>query len=177
MDKNLWDKCVSFHGHECPGLAIGFRAAQIAIERLGIDMSPSSDEKIVCVTENDACCVDAVQVITGCTIGKGNLIYRPTGKMAFSFFCRDSGKKIRIVLKPKSDPDIELEQWQKYLLEAPAEEAFFIKEPEFELPEYARLFSSVICEICGESAPEHMIRLQDDKKVCIDCYVDYNRGW
>ena len=90
MNKELWDKCVAFHGHSCPGLAIGFRAATLALELLGLEEG-AKDEELVCVTENDACGVDAVQVVTGCTMGKGNLIYRGTGKMAFSFYCRRSG--------------------------------------------------------------------------------------
>ena len=60
---------------------------------------PAADEELVCVTENDACGVDAVQVITGCTMGKGNLLYRGTGKMAFSFYCRNSGASVRLCLK------------------------------------------------------------------------------
>jgi formylmethanofuran dehydrogenase subunit E len=78
MDQELWRKCVEFHGHECPGLAIGFKACEAAQEQLQLQFS--QDEEVVCVTENDACGVDAVQVITGCSIGKGNLIYRGTGK-------------------------------------------------------------------------------------------------
>ena len=92
MNKELWDKCVKFHGHECPGLAIGFKAAEAAIARLGIGFSP--DEEIVCVTENDACGVDAIQVMTGCTCGKGNLIFRDRGKSAYSFFERSTGKRL-----------------------------------------------------------------------------------
>lgn len=177
MTQELWEKCVDFHGHECPGLAIGFRAAQIAKERLGEPMSALSDEEIVCVTENDACGVDAVQVLTGCTIGKGNLIYRPTGKMAFSFFCRGSGKSIRIVLKPKADSEMSREERQQYLLEASAEDVFFIKKPEFVLPERARLFDSIVCDSCEEAAPENKMRLEDGKKVCLDCFDDYARSW
>jgi formylmethanofuran dehydrogenase subunit E len=177
MDKKLWDKCVAFHGHECPGLAIGFRASQIAAKMLGEEMSALKDEEIVCDTENDACGVDAVQVLTGCTIGKGNLIYRATGKMAFTFFCRTSGKNIRVVLKPGGSGEKSREQWQKDLLENPYEEMFWVKEPSFELPERARLFSSVVCESCGESAPEHMMRIQENKKVCMDCHKEYSRGW
>ena len=37
MNKELWDKCVAFHGHSCPGLAIGFRAATLALELLGLE--------------------------------------------------------------------------------------------------------------------------------------------
>ena len=103
MDQKLWQECVRFHGHECPGLAIGYRAVEIAKEYLGDVFSPLYDEEVVCVTENDACGVDAVQWLSGCTIGKGNLIYRPSGKMAFSFFLRKSGKSIRLVMKPSSN--------------------------------------------------------------------------
>ena len=70
MDRELWNQCVEFHGHECPGLAIGFRASEIAMERMGLSFS--EDEEIVCITENNACGVDAVQWITSCTVGKGN---------------------------------------------------------------------------------------------------------
>ena len=144
MDKQQWDKCVEFHGHECPGLAIGFKACEAAIEKLGIKFS--EDEEVVCVTENDACGVDAIQVITGCSMGKGNLLYRSTGKQA-------------------------------YLLDTPASEIFEFKKPKYAVPEEARLFTTIICEICGEGSPEHKIRLQDGKKVCQDCFEEYSRGW
>ena len=83
MNNALWEKCVDFHGHECPGLAIGFKVALGAIEELGLKFS--QDEELLCITENDACGVDAVQVITGCTMGKGNLMYKATGKWHLLF--------------------------------------------------------------------------------------------
>ena len=89
MNKELWEKAVKFHGHECPGLAIGVKVCEAAMEKMGI--GKSEDEEIVCVTENDACGVDAIQVLLGCSIGKGNLIYKDTGKQAFSFFNRKTG--------------------------------------------------------------------------------------
>ena len=69
MSDTLWKKAVSFHGHECGGIALGVRACMEAIDRLGITFS--EEEDLVCVTENDACGVDAVQAILGCTLGKG----------------------------------------------------------------------------------------------------------
>jgi formylmethanofuran dehydrogenase subunit E len=174
LEQELWEKCVRFHGHHCPGLAIGFRAAEAGALKLGMKFSP--DEQIVCVTENDACGVDAVQVITGCTFGKGNLLYRDTGKMAFTFFQRSSGEKIRIVLKPLSK-EMDRKERQDYILQAPLEELFVFKEPVFELPPKARLFTTVICEHCGEGAAEHKMRLKEGKTVCLDCFNDYSRGW
>jgi len=41
----------------------------------------------------------------------------------------------------------------------------------------ARIFATVISENCGEVAPEHKIRINDSKKVCLDCFRDYSRGW
>ena len=57
-DKTLWNRCVAFHGHECGGLTIGYKAALYAIDLLGITFSP--DEQLVCISENDACGVDAI---------------------------------------------------------------------------------------------------------------------
>lgn len=78
LSLNYWEKAAAFHGHTCPGLAIGFKAAEGAIAELGLDDTqlPAIDEELVCVTENDACCVDAIQCLLGCTYGKANLIPR-----------------------------------------------------------------------------------------------------
>jgi formylmethanofuran dehydrogenase subunit E len=72
---------------------------------------------------------------------------------------------------------MERAQYQDYILNASVDEIFDCKEIDMTLPECAKSFSSVACEKCGESAPEHKMRLQDGKKVCMDCFQDYNRGW
>lgn len=172
MNKELWDKCVKFHGHECPGLAIGFKAAEAAIKKLGIEFS--TDEEIVCVTENDACGVDAIQVILGCTFGKGNLIFRNRGKSAYSFFERNTKKSIRVVLKPFNS-SMDRKERQEYLLNSLPEDIFEFKKPHYSLPEKARIFKTIICEKCGEGAADHKVRLTQDKKVCLDCFEEYTR--
>jgi len=174
MGKTDWQKAVEFHGHSCPGLAIGFKAVKAAQEKMGIAFS--SDEEVVCVTENDACGVDAIQLLTGCSIGKGNLIYRGTGKMAFSFFNRKNGESLRMIIKPFKG-EMDRKERQEYILNSPVDEIFDFMKPAFSLPETARIFTSVVCESCGESAPEHKMRLQDGKKVCLDCFKEYSRGW
>ena len=175
MDRILWEKAVAFHGHECPGLAIGFKACEAAREKMGL--GTSDDEQIVCVTENDACGVDAVQALLSCTLGKGNLVYHGTGKQAFSFFNRTNGKKLRVCLKPGNNKDLDRAQWQEFLLHSPVDDIFDYSEPAFEPPERARLFNTLVCRICGEGAPEHKMRLQDGETVCSDCFKNYNRGW
>lgn len=174
MTKEYWSRAVDFHGHECPGLAIGVKVCEAAVEKLGI--GPAFDEELVCITENDACGVDAVQALMSCTMGKGNLIYRPTGKQAFTFIRRDSGEAMRFYLKAKNN-GMERAEYQAYLLGAPVDELFDCKTVEADRPEPARIFSSVACEGCGESAPEHKIRLQQGQKLCLDCFREYTRGW
>lgn len=169
-NKNLWEKCVEFHGHECGGLAIGYQAALYASELLNVDFS--KDEELVCVTENDACGVDAIQIILGCSAGKGNLIFKIRGKQAFSFYNRKSGKSVRLVMKSISQ---EIKDRMQYLIKTDKAELFDVKETIFELPEEAKIFHSIACEKCGEMTAESMIRLQDGKQVCMDCYEDYKR--
>jgi formylmethanofuran dehydrogenase subunit E len=168
----LFEKSAEFHGHKCPGLAIGVRAAVEAQKLLAI--GHSADEEIVCVTENDACGIDGIQVLLGCSAGKGNLIFRIRGKQAYSFYNRGSGEAVRLVLKTLPQM-ASREEKQNYILEAPLDQVFEIKKPGYPLPEEARLFPSVECELCGESTAEPYIRLENGKKVCLDCFHDYFR--
>jgi formylmethanofuran dehydrogenase subunit E len=171
-----WQQCISFHGHECPGLAIGYRAAKAAQKKLGISFS--ADEEVVCVTENDACGVDAIQFLTGCTLGKGNLIYRGRGKHAFSFFVRSQNKKLRLVMIKQLNRDtMDREAFKKEILTLADEELFTFGEPSYDLPSTARIFKSVSCQQCGESSSEQNIRLSEGKQLCLDCASQYSRGW
>lgn len=170
--QDLYEKSAIFHGHKCPGLSIGVRAAYEAMRLL--DLSFSEDEEVVCISENDACGVDGIQVVLGCSVGKGNLLFRLRGKQAFSFYNRMNGKRIRLIKKEMA-LDMSREDKQNYILEAPFEDIFTVTDVKFELPEEARIFNSVVCEKCGELAAEPYIRLDNGKKICLDCYDDYFR--
>ena len=167
-----WQDCVAFHGHECGGLTIGYKASLYAIELLNLEFS--EDEQVVCVTENDACGVDAVQVMLGCSIGKGNLLFHMRGKQAFSFYNRKNGKSVRLVLKPRPEGMTKEASFAYYQACRP-EEMFEIKETTITLPEKAKLFDSYVCDCCGETTGANWIRLAGDKKLCLDCYENYNR--
>ena len=97
ISPELIRKTIDFHGHSCPGLAIGIRAAEVALREVG----RSSDEEVVAVVENDNCAVDAIQFLLSCTYGKGNLIHMDYGKLAFNFYRRSDGKAIRVIGKPE----------------------------------------------------------------------------
>lgn len=172
MDKAIWEKCVAFHGHQCPGLALGTRLCEYVQEHLKLRFS--EDEQLVCIAETDACPGDAIQAILGCTFGKGNLIYRPTGKTAYNFYNRTTGASVRVVARKSATP-LSREERQRQILEAPAEELFTTTEVKYPLPEQARIFKNLTCECCGESMAEHMARIQDGKVVCLHCFRSYDR--
>ena len=167
-----WEDCVSFHGHACGGLTIGYKAALYAIELLNLDFS--DDEQVVCIAENDACGVDAIQVMLGCSIGKGNLLFHMRGKQAFSFYDRTNGKSVRLVLKPKPE-GLTREEFFAYYQSREPKDLFDVKETTTPLPEKARLFDSYICDCCGEKTGANWIRIVNGKKLCLDCCKDYNR--
>ena len=168
----LWEKCVEFHGHECGGLTIGYRAALYAMELLNISFS--DNEQVVCISENDACGVDAIQVLLGCSIGKGNLLFHMTGKQAFSFYNRATGESLRLVQKPRP-AELTHEEAFRYYQDSPADVLFEIKETTIPLPCHAKIFDSYTCDCCGERTGGHWIRLVGDKKLCLDCYESYDR--
>ena len=183
MDENkeLWNKCVEFHGHQCGGLTIGYKAALYAIELLDLKLGSggnagclSSDEEIVCITENDACGCDAIQVILGCSVGKGNMLFHMRGKQAFTFFNRKNGQSTRLVLKPRPTSMKKAESFAYYQSCEP-KDMFDIKPVTLRLPTEAKLFDSYTCECCGESTGANWIRIMGGKKVCLDCYETYDR--
>ncbi len=169
--KELWEKCAAFHGHVCGGLTIGYQAALYAIRLL--DLQFSEDEDVVCISENDACGVDAIQVILGCSVGKGNLLFHIRGKQAFSFYERSTGKSVRLVLK--NTPAMTRQESFAYYQSCTPEEMFDVKETVLPLPEEAKLFGSYICDRCGESTGANWIRLCGDEKLCLDCCGEYDR--
>lgn len=167
-----WEDCVAFHGHSCGGLTIGYKASLYAAQLLDLDFS--DDEQVVCISENDACGIDAIQVMLGCSIGKGNLLFRMRGKSAYSFYSRRNGKSVRLVLKNSPAGMTREESFAYYQASAP-EDLFEVKQTTIRLPEKARLFDSYICDCCGEKTGANWIRLAGDRKLCLDCYETYDR--
>lgn len=187
-----FQKCLDFHGHLCPGLCIGFRAARAGLDWL--EANRARDEELVAIVENDACGCDAVQVLTGCTFGKGNFLFRDHGKQVFTFVARQSGKAVRVSLKPatlapserhrelmrkRQNNEITEEEEKEFgklhrkksydVLEKPEEELFAIQPIAVPAPPTARIHASVPCDRCGE--PTMATRIEEVKgvKLCREC--------
>jgi formylmethanofuran dehydrogenase subunit E len=165
-----YEDLVGFHGHDCPGLAIGYRMSKAALKALS--NSKAKDEEIVAIVENDACGVDALQCLTGCTFGKGNLIFKDYGKHVYTLYDRKSRKGVRVAFNPANMREgigEDREQITSWVLKAPEAEILSVTEVQIDEPEPARIMRSVACDFCGESMMETRTRKVDGKLSCIPC--------
>ena len=186
------ERTIQFHGHSCPGLALGVRASEVALH----EFPRSRDEEIVAVVETDNCAVDAIQYLTGCTFGKGNLIHLDYGKNAFTFRRRSDGKGIRLVARPEifqeTDEDalalrrkmghgeltpeerLRLDQVvaerTKRIMDAPLEDLFEREGVHSPMPRKARILESLTCDACGEATMESRTRRLFGQTLCIPCF-------
>ena len=189
FDPDLRD-VVQFHGHLCPGLALGYRVAKAALRELNADRP--QDEELVAVVENDSCAADAIQFITGATFGKGNLIFRDYGKHVYTFFNRRTSKGVRIAedfrgfesdsrygeLKKRQqegeDVSREMTEFKMdkvaAILRADDKDFLKIEPASTPLPSSARIRASVRCALCGERFMESRARVTGGKIVCISCF-------
>jgi formylmethanofuran dehydrogenase subunit E len=183
-------EAIQFHGHLCPGLALGYRVAKAALRELKAERP--QDEELVAIVENDSCAADAIQFVTGATFGKGNLIFRDYGKHVYTFYNRRSGRGIRISedyrgfeedsrfpgLKKRQDAGEDVfRELQAYKME---KAAAILKADEKELftmisitappPSHARIRGSVRCAVCGEKFMESRGRVKNGAIVCIPCF-------
>ena len=92
--RRLYEDCVRFHGQSCPLLALGVRVCGTALEKLSLEDPPHG--RLVCVTEFDGCCVDAVQIGLHCTAGTKHLLYYKTGKLIFTVYDLEAGTSVRV---------------------------------------------------------------------------------
>jgi formylmethanofuran dehydrogenase subunit E len=193
-----FDAVVAFHGHVCLDIAMGYRIAKAALRELSCERP--RDEELVAIVENDSCSVDAVQAVTGCTFGKGNLVYRPYGKAAYTFVDRRSGRAVRIychfweafdrgegaafsalmnrVLAGKASRaeqerfGREMTSLSHQVLALPERDLFSVSPVSMPPPPGARIFASAACDRCGEWTMETRLSVVDGKRLCPPCRGD-----
>ena len=166
-----YEEIIRFHGHECPGLAIGYKMATAAMESL--ESIRAEDEELVAIVENDACGVDALQCVSGCTFGKGNLLFRDYGKQVYTLYYRSTRSGVRVHFHGKGIPETLQEDRSalgRWILSASSDSILSVTPVSIPEPEPARILKSIPCALCGESVMESRIRQLDNKPVCIPCF-------
>ncbi len=179
------------HGHFCPGLAMGVMAAAHAVQQ----MSWRSDgmEHVMAIVETNNCFADGVQYVTGCTLGNNALVFRDLGKTAFTLAGRD-GEGIRIaallrkqrddafaklftkVVKDREGTDEDEARYRRMaqerafdLLQQDVEELFTVEQVTIDIPSYAPIHDSIICESCHEPVMATRTLEKNGRHLCISC--------
>lgn len=99
-------KLTEFHGNLAPGLLIGGYMVDAAAKRL------AGVELVDAICESNSCLLDAVQILTPCTVGNGWLKIVNTGRFALALYDKKSGSGFRVSLDTsKLDKYPEIKKW------------------------------------------------------------------
>lgn len=88
---------VHYHGHLCPELAVGYRAGLIAQNELGLNRDNARHFFIL--AENMSSAIDALQYMTGCTVGNQRFYAYDLGKHVYYFGRFHGGPEPREALR------------------------------------------------------------------------------
>ncbi len=179
---SLLEQSAKIHGHLCAGQVLGVRMSILGLREIGINDPKGKDRKnIIVFVEMDRCATDAVQSVTGCSLGHRTMKFMDYGKMAATFLNTKTGKAIRIVAREDSRvkakeyfPNVE----NKYAAQLEAykimsdEELFDVMEvivkvaPE-DMP--GRPLARVKCDSCGEHVQDMREVVLNDRILCRPC--------
>jgi formylmethanofuran dehydrogenase subunit E len=145
-------KAQDFHGHVCAGIALGTRISLAAMKELGLKPGVKNKSLIVYV-EIDRCMTDAVQAITGCSLGRRSLKHVDYGRFAVTLVNLNTGKAVRATVKQVFSSKADKNETLNIIATSPDDElvtlqAVVVDIPEFDLPGSPR--KTIICHACGE---------------------------
>lgn len=178
--EELFTESSSLHGHHCAGQVLGVRMAMVGCREVGID-EPKGCKKLVVYVEMDRCATDAVQAVTGCTLGKRSLKFLDYGKMAATFINTETQQAVRVLAKDdaralaplyvRDTTNPKEAQKQAYRI-MPEDTLFSVKSvslqiPAEEMPGYRG--SRIQCAECGEGINFHREVLRGGRPLCIPC--------
>ncbi len=178
----LLEISTKIHGHVCAGQVIGVRMSMLGLARIGIDDPKGADrKKLYVLVEIDRCATDAIQSVTGCSLGKRSMRWMDFGIMAATFVNLETGRAVRIVAREESRelskkyyPELGNKYQQQ--LEAykimPEDELFTLQEVKVDLPECdmpGRPMRRVRCEECGDYVQDCREVEKDGRVICRAC--------
>ncbi len=174
--ETLFTKAKAFHGHVCPGIVLGTRLTIAGMRELGVDPHIHNRDLIVYI-EIDRCGADAVQAITGCSLGHRNLKHMDYGKFAATFVDISTGKAVRVSIheKDRAKHDLlEKNELIQLLGSIPESEILVIERvnvsiPKDDIPGYP--LGKSVCSRCGEQVADNRHIMVDGKPLCKNCGV------
>lgn len=177
--------CEERHGHLCAGQVIGARLSLLGLELIGIKDPYGGDrKKFLVYVEIDRCATDAIQTVTGVSLGKRSMKFMDYGIMAATFLNLETNKAFRIVAKEEAKerakfyyPHIENSAQRELLAYKvmPLSELFEVEEVKVKLKEVdlpGKPKEKVICESCKTVVRDGKHMEIEGKKLCKIC-ADY----
>jgi len=178
--EELLNESSASHGHRCAGQVLGVRLAMAGCREIGID-EPKGCKKLVVLVEIDRCATDAIQAVTGCSLGKRTLKFLDYGKMAATFVNTETQHAVRVLAKDDARELARLYapgaatpgEAQKQAYAAMPEELLFSIQPariniaEENLPGFRGV--RVICASCGEGINLRREVRVGERTLCIPC--------
>ena len=168
------------HGHTCAGQILGIRLSLLGLKELGIDDPIKERKRLITIVEIDRCATDAVQLVTGCRLGKRALKFKDFGKVAATFMDLKTGRAIRIVAREESKqkarelfPELDKEEGQRRAYRQLSDEDLFTRQwvrvalPEEDMPGYRA--PRVVCAQCGEGINFKREVQRDGRLLCRAC--------
>jgi len=185
---DLVAEAVSFHGHLCPGQVLGVRMTLAGLREIGVDDPRAAGKSLVIVVEIDRCATDAIQALTGVTLGKRTLRFLDYGKMAATFIDRRSGASVRVVARESARaraaalvpdaPDARRAQMAAYRA-MPEHELLALEPVIVDADWLERPRVRVICAQCGEGVNYQRELRVAGRPMCRGCagvpYFRYDR--
>ncbi len=180
--ERLLEESARIHGHLCAGQVIGVRMAMLGLEHIGIEDPKGADrKKLYVVVEIDRCATDAIQSVTGCSLGKRSLRWRDFGVMAATFVNLEKGRAVRITAREEARelavrycPDIDdrsQRQLAAYRL-MPNAELFSVQRVVVDVPDCdmpGRPLRRVQCTACGDWVQDCREIVRDKTTLCRAC--------
>jgi len=188
--ETLLNDSAKTHGHLCPGQVLGVRMSMLGLKKIGIDDPKGKDRKnIIVFVEIDRCATDAIQSVTGCSLGHRTMKFRDYGKMAATYLNLKTNRAVRVLAKEDARekaknyfPDIADKyraQLEAYKI-MPDKDLFECKDVRVELPEEdmpGRPLKRIKCEKCGEYVQDRREIDLEGKLLCKACaYGTYYTG-
>lgn len=180
--EELLEICKERHGHLCAGQVIGARLSLLGLELIGIKDPYGADrKKFLVYVEIDRCATDAIQTVTGASLGKRSMKFMDYGIMAATFLNLETGKAFRIIAKEEAKerakfyfPHIESSAQRELLAYKimPLSELFEVEEvrvklKEVDLPGKPR--EKAVCEKCGIVIRDGRHLIVEGKTLCKIC--------
>jgi formylmethanofuran dehydrogenase subunit E len=176
----LLKESSAIHGHHCAGQILGVRMAMLGCREVGID-EPRGCKKLIVYAEIDRCATDAVQAVTGCSLGKRTLKFLDYGKMAVTFVNTETQQAVRVLAKDDARSLVPLyvqdganpRDAQKQAYRIMPDEALFSVKPVAvavsaqEMPGYRG--KRVQCAECGEGINFNREVELGGRTLCIPC--------